>query len=137
MSTANGPQNHSDAIEEPIAPECPAQLRLRQLALHLPEGGTVNLDRTALERLAGPLGDDPDSRVVEAYLTVAKAAKALSLSRNRVRGLISEGKLSAFRIGGVGGWRITAEALRRFREAGTPPATSHAEGPVERVDLGR
>ena len=114
----------------------PLAVRLRELARLLPDGATVSLDRGALERLAGSLGDDLGSSTSEPDLTVAEAAARLQLSANRVRALIGEGKLTGYRIGGVGGWRITAAALRRFREAGTP-ASLTPKVPADHVDLGR
>ena len=125
-----------DAIEAAPA-ECTARLRLRQLAQSMPEGATVNLDAIALERLAGPLSDERGAAVSEPDLTVAEAAAQLKLSANRIRALIAERKLDAYRIAGRGGWRITSEALRQFRAAGTPPGQSRTEGPAARADLGR
>ena len=111
--------------------------RLRELARLLPDGATTCLDRDALERLAGPLSDDADARESEADYTVAQAAERLQLSPNRVRALIAERSLHAYRVAGRGRWRITADALRRFRAAGTLPAQSRPEGPAARVDPGR
>jgi excisionase family DNA binding protein len=126
------------AIETTQGESCAAlRLQLQRLARSLPQGATVNLDAIALERLAGPLSDERGAAVSESDLTVAEAAARLKLSTNRVRALIAEGSLEAYRVAGRGGWRITSDALARFRAAGMPPAQSQAEGPAARVDLGR
>jgi excisionase family DNA binding protein len=138
MSTMRGSQNERAVTETPPAESGDAlRLQLRQLARLLPEGATVMLDRSALERLAGPLAGDLGASNAEHDLTVAEAAEALRLSTNRVRALIAEHSLDAFRIAGRGGWRITADALRRFRAAGAPSPLLASEGPASRVDLGR
>jgi excisionase family DNA binding protein len=127
-----------DAIEAIPGESCAAlRLQLQRLARSLPQGATVNLDAIALERLAGPLDDDRTATASDPDLTVVEAAGRLRLSPNRVRSLIAERSLDAYRVAGRGGWRITADALARFRVAGAPPPLLQPEGPATRADLGR
>jgi excisionase family DNA binding protein len=125
-----------DTVDGSTEPCAALRLRLQQLARSLPEGATVTLDAAALERLAGPPSVDLGSHDTEPDLTVAEAAERLRLSKNRVRALIAEGSLDAYRVAGRGGWRITTDALRRFRAAGAPLVSEHAEV-TPRVDIGR
>jgi excisionase family DNA binding protein len=110
--------------------------RLAALAELLPEGASLVFDRASLGALAAserhdlaPGGSEPD-------LTVAQAAARLGLSKNRVRGLIGEGRLQAYRTGRTGGWHITPEALASFRKA-PPISASLLANRAERIDLGR
>jgi excisionase family DNA binding protein len=91
----------------------------------------------ALERLAGPLDNDRTATASEPDLTVSETAARLKLSPNRIRALIAEGSLKAYRVAGRGGWRITSRALADFRRAGAPPPPLHPEAPAARVDFDR
>ena len=110
--------------------------RLRILAESLPEGASVVLDRRALDALCATESRDPPVDDAGPDCTVAEAAVRLRLSANRVRALIGEGALAAYRVAGRGHWHITPAALAAFRRTGSSHAVSPSDRPG-RVDLAR
>ena len=111
-------------------------LRLRALAALLPEGALLVLDRRALDALCATESRDPPVDDAGPDCTVAEAAVRLRLSANRVRALIGEGSLEAYRVAGRGHWHITPAALAAFRRTGSSHAVSPPDRPG-RVNLGR
>ena len=59
---------------------------------------------------------------MEEYLTVFEAAAILKARPRTVRGWIREGKLKAYKVGGMRLWRVKRADLRAFLQV---PAESH------------
>lgn len=86
--------------------------RLEALLEALPPGGSVTLDREALEEL---LGAEASGSGPVADLTVQEVADELDRAPSTVRGWLGSGDLEGYRLRGRE-WRVPREALAAFLE---------------------
>jgi excisionase family DNA binding protein len=91
---------------------------LRAVAEALPDGASLTLPRAALLALCATERASLDA----VDLTVAQVAAMQQRSSNTVRRWLERGQLDGYRLaGGAGDWRVTRDALDRFRAAGARP----------------
>lgn len=100
--------------------------RLEALLDALPPGGSVTLDREALEELLGAEGSGSEP---VADLTVEEVAQELGRAPSTVRGWLGAEDLEGYRLRGRE-WRVPREALRAFLEE------ERGNGREETSDLG-
>jgi excisionase family DNA binding protein len=130
----NGAGNAPELSPEPSS-DLTLTERLRALASLLPPGATVSLDKAALVALCASERHDRAPGDTGGDLTTTEVAQQIGLSKNRVRALIAEGKLAAYR--GCGRWRVTQAALAAFRQSAVPALIITPSDRADRVDLAR
>ena len=102
-----------------LAREALAQLRNRPRRLTVPNGGTVQFPKAAVDGLIQTLeaiadGDTPTVIRTPRELTTQQAASALNVSRPTVIRLVDEGRLAARMVGTHR--RVPASAVLKLRE---------------------
>ena len=88
--------------------------RLRELAEHLPPGGSLTLTRDGLLDLAAADGGQADQPAADADFTVAELATRFHRSASTVRGWCEHGRFEgAYKLNGRD-WRIPKTAVDAF-----------------------
>jgi hypothetical protein len=101
--------------------------RLRELAEHLPPGGSLTLTRDGLLDLAAADGGQADQPAADAAFTVAELATRFHRSASTVRGWCEHGRFEgAYKLNGRD-WRIPLSALDVFlaEQRGEGPLVAH------------